>query len=322
MAVTKAKRSETERSESERRWTLIAVAVIVLAAAAGGFIILKLLPEKLLNDPYVVIVLLVAGFVSVTLLLYLGTIILRTAGLGTAGEALGMPEGSIRALIAMSLVLIFAIIGVTVLYSGLGGETMVSNGITAAELERLENVQVLAISVVDPAASPGAERFNVTARAELSQAGHDFGLQLLSTVSTLVVAVAGFYFGSRSVAQATKTSNEAAAAALAASRQLAAAAAGATGQGAAGPAAGEGGATGETPLTDDDIIGAVEDPDGADGPADASDGEAGEDAATDAADAAADAEAEAAEAARATDDADAGAHDTDNPADGGPKPNP
>jgi hypothetical protein len=312
--------SKAKRTEREQRWTLIAVAFIVLLAAAGGFVILKLLPERLLSDPYVVIVLLVAGFVSVTLLLYLGTIILRTAGLGTRGEALGMPEGSIRALIAMSLVLIFAIIGVTVLYSGLGGETIESKGITSAELERLENVQIIAISVVDPAASPGTERFNVTARSELSQAGHDFGLQLLSTVSTLVVAVAGFYFGSRSVAQATKTSNEAAAAALAASAQVAAAAAGTAARGTTTPAGDE--------LGDDDIIGTVEDADGtvedADGAIDGADAgiEAGGDqtvadaaaaeaaAETEAADAAADAEAEAAEATDAgaeVGDADAGA---------------
>jgi hypothetical protein len=312
--------SKAKRTEREQRWTLIAVAFIVLLAAAGGFVILKLLPERLLSDPYVVIVLLVAGFVSVTLLLYLGTIILRTAGLGTRGEALGMPEGSIRALIAMSLVLIFAIIGVTVLYSGLGGETIESNGITSAELERLENVQIIAISVVDPAASPGTERFNVTARSELSQAGHDFGLQLLSTVSTLVVAVAGFYFGSRSVAQATKTSNEAAAAALAASAQVAAAAAGTAARGTTTPAGDE--------LGDDDIIGTVEDADGtvedADGAVDGADAgveaegdqtvadAAAADAAaeTEAADAAADAEAEAAEATDAgaeVGDADAGA---------------
>ena len=166
-----------------------------------------------------------AGFVAVTLLLYLGTIILRTAGLSTKKEALGMPEGSIRALIAMSLILMFAIIGVTVLYSGMGGEPIQSNGISAAQLERLENVQIISITVVDPAASPGSERFNVTARPELSQAGHDFGLQLLTTVSTLVVAVAGFYFGSRAVAQGAKTATTAAQ--TAAAQTAAASAAGA-----------------------------------------------------------------------------------------------
>ena len=245
--------------------TLIVVAVIVMIAAFGGFYILNSLPTWLQSNSQTIVVLLVAGLVAVTLLLYLGTVILRTAGLSSRKEALGMPEGSIRALIAMSLILMFAIIGVTVLYSGMGGEPIQSNGISQAELERLENVQIIAISVVDPAASPGAERFNVTARPELSPAGHDFGLQLLTTVSTLVVAVAGFYFGSRAVAQGAKT---AAAAQTAAAETAAASAAGA----AAGTVAGAVAAAVETPTTaevvdetmvaplgEDELVGAVED---------------------------------------------------------------
>jgi len=252
-------------SEAKPLTTLLLVAGIVLVAGLGGFYVLNNLPEYLTSSSLTIVVLLVAGFVAVTLLLYLGTIILRTAGLSSKKEALGMPEGSIRALIAMSLILMFAIIGVTVLYSGIGGEPIQSNGISAAQLERLENVQIISISVVDPAASPGAERFNVTARPELSPAGHDFGLQLLTTVSTLVVAVAGFYFGSRAVAQGAKT---AAAAQTAAAENAAASAAGA----AAGTVAGAVAAAVETPtpaevvdetmvapLGEDELVGAVED---------------------------------------------------------------
>ncbi len=202
--MTKVKANETIPLR-----TFFVVAVMILAAGASGFAILLILPDYLKSSSQTIVILLVAGFVSVTLLLYLGTIVLRAAGLTTKEEALGMPEGSIRALIAMSLILMFAIIGVTVLYAGMGGEQTQSNGITSAQIERLENVQIIAISVVDAAASPGSERFNVTARTELSQAGHDFGLQLLTTVSTLVVAVAGFYFGSRAVNQGAKTATAA-----------------------------------------------------------------------------------------------------------------
>ena len=250
-------------TEAKPLTTLLLVAGIVLVAGLGGFYVLNNLPAYLTSSSMTIVVLLVAGFVAVTLLLYLGTIILRTAGLSTKKEALGMPEGSIRALIAMSLILMFAIIGVTVLYSGMGGEPIQSNGISAAELERLENVQIISISVVDPAASPGAERFNVTARPELSQAGHDFGLQLLTTVSTLVVAVAGFYFGSRAVAQGTKS---AAAAQTAAAQTAAASGAGAAAGTVAGAvAAGVDGSTTATvdgtvtPLAEDELVGAVED---------------------------------------------------------------
>jgi hypothetical protein len=263
-------------SEAKPLTTLLLVAGIVLIAGLGGFYVLNNLPDYLTSSSMTIVVLLVAGFVAVTLLLYLGTIILRTAGLSTKKEALGMPEGSIRALIAMSLILMFAIIGVTVLYSGMGGEPIESNGISAAELERLENVQIISITVVDPAASPGSERFNVTARPELSQAGHDFGLQLLTTVSTLVVAVAGFYFGSRAVAQGAKTAT--AAAQSAAAQSAAAGAAGAaagTVVGGAVVAAANGSATATgvdgtnvAPLGEDELVGAVEDvSDDAGGPA-------------------------------------------------------
>ncbi len=248
-------------SEAKPLTTLILVAVIVLVAGLGGFYVLINLPSYLTSSSLTIVVLLVAGFVAVTLLLYLGTIILRTAGLSTKKEAFGMPEGSIRALIALSLILMFAIIGVTVLYTGMGGEPIQSNGISAAQLERLENVQIISISVVDPAASPGSERFNVTARPELSQAGHDFGLQLLTTVSTLVVAVAGFYFGSRAVAQGAKS---AAAAQTAAAQTAAAAAAGTVGGAVVAGVDGSPTATGVdgtnvAPLAEDELVGAVED---------------------------------------------------------------
>ena len=249
-------------SEAKPLTTLLLVAGIVLVAGLGGFYVLNNLPEYLTSSSLTIVVLLVAGFVAVTLLLYLGTIILRTAGLSSKKEALGMPEGSIRALIAMSLILMFAIIGVTVLYSGMGGEPIQSNGISAAQLERLENVQIISISVVDPAASPGSERFNVTARPELSQAGHDFGLQLLTTVSTLVVAVAGFYFGSRAVAQGAKTAAAAAqtAAASAAGAAVGTVVGGAEVAGTEGsPTATAVDGTNVAPLAEDELVGAVED---------------------------------------------------------------
>ncbi len=249
-STTKTTPSRTDRMPII---AMVSVALIILAAAVGGFLILNNLPDWLTAGSGKIVILLVAGLVSVTLLLYLGTMILRTAGLATRKEALGMPEGSIRALIAMSLILMFAIIGVTVLYTGMSGDPVQSNGITAAELDRLENVQIVAISVVDPAASPGSERFNVTARPEISQTGHDFGLQLLTTVSTLVVAVAGFYFGSRAVAQGAKT------AAAAQEAATAATAGGASEAATDGSSTAADDGTGVAPLEEDELVGAVED---------------------------------------------------------------
>jgi len=154
------------------------------------------------------VVMLVAGFVTVALLLYLGTLILRALDMGAPGEALGMPEGSIRALIAMSLILIFAIIGIQVFAAGSAGAELVSTGLTQVQIDalRADGAIVVSQTLLTPVpAPPAAPLYDVTTRTVMTQEAHDFGLQLMTTVSTLVVAVAGFYFGSRAVSQATTT---------------------------------------------------------------------------------------------------------------------
>ena len=179
---------------------------VLVGAAIYGFITLygQEGPSKGLEG----VVLLVAGFVTVALLLYLGTLVLRALDMGAPGEALGMPEGSIRALIAMSLILIFAIIGIQVFAAGSAGAELVSTGLTQAQIDalRADGAIVVSQTLLTPVPAPPAEPlYNVSTRTVMTQEAHDFGLQLMTTVSTLVVAVAGFYFGSRAVSQATTT---------------------------------------------------------------------------------------------------------------------
>jgi hypothetical protein len=179
---------------------------VLVGAVIYGFITLygQEGPSKGLEG----VVLLVAGFVTVALLLYLGTLVLRALDLGAPGEALGMPEGSIRALIAMSLILIFAIIGIQVFAAGSAGAELVSTGLTQLQIDalRADGAIVVSQALQTPVpAAPAEPLYNVTTRTVMTQEAHDFGLQLMTTVSTLVVAVAGFYFGSRAVSQATTT---------------------------------------------------------------------------------------------------------------------
>lgn len=196
-----------DQSIGVKRAGLLALMIgIGVVVAAGVYFLVGRYPGPEATAPEVVV--LIAGFVTVTLLLYLGSIILRALDLGAPAEALGMPPGSIRALIAMSLVLIFVIVGFVVFKSGEGtsGE---SRGITQAQIDqlRLDGSKITSQSLVtaapgQPAPSAGAERYDVRTIQPLSPDAHDFGLQLLSIVSTLVVAVAGFYFGAQTVNQA------------------------------------------------------------------------------------------------------------------------
>ena len=117
---------------------------VIVGAVIYGFITLygQNGPSKGLEG----VVLLVAGFVTVALLLYLGTLILRALDLGAPGEALGMPEGSIRALIAMSLILIFAIIGIQVFAAGSAGTVLESTGLTQVQIDALRADGAIVVS--------------------------------------------------------------------------------------------------------------------------------------------------------------------------------
>ena len=214
--------AEAEETEDERPIVVLNPAmqrvsgtrILSIAAVLGGAVLVGAViygfitlygeegPSKGLEG----VVMLVAGFVTVALLLYLGTLILRALDMGAPAEALGMPEGSIRALIAMSLILIFAIIGIQVFAAGSAGTELVSTGLTQAQIDalRADGAIVVSQALLTPVPAPPAEPlYNVTTRTVMTQEAHDFGLQLMTTVSTLVVAVAGFYFGSRAVSQAT-----------------------------------------------------------------------------------------------------------------------
>jgi len=200
-----------ERVTGQRLW---AIGLMLGGAVVVGFLIYAFItfnegkgPSKDLDG----VVLLVAGFVTVAILLYLGTLVLRALDMGAPAEALGMPEGSIRALIAMSLILIFAIIGIQVFNAGSVGAEIQSTGLTQAQIDalRADGAVVIAQSLETPVASPPAEPlYTITSRTAMTQEAHDFGLQLMTTVSTLVVAVAGFYFGSRAVSQASTSVSE------------------------------------------------------------------------------------------------------------------
>jgi len=193
---------------------IVGIGVLLGGGVTVGFLIYAFItlnegkgPSKGLEG----VVLLVAGFVTVALLLYLGTLVLRALDMGAPNEALGMPEGSIRALIAMSLILIFAIIGIQVFNAGAVGTDVMSTGLTQAQIDQLraDGALVISQSLQTPVPEPpAAPLYTVTTRIAMTQEAHDFGLQLMTTVSTLVVAVAGFYFGSRAVTQATTSVSE------------------------------------------------------------------------------------------------------------------
>jgi hypothetical protein len=145
------------RKNSERiGWPVTVLVMIALAILVGLALALKF--DFFPRSEIYIGMLTVLGVGILMLLLTIMTMVFASLDLADPNHALGLPEGSIRALIALILLLVFIIVG---LY--------------------LFNV------VGTGAARPEAER--------LAQ-------QLFTTIGTLVVAVAGFYFGATAVSAA------------------------------------------------------------------------------------------------------------------------
>lgn len=137
---------------------LLPAGVVALTVAAVGGANADLLSKPEVQLPIV----LIATVLAVTGGLSFLVVVLAFLGLTTPKAALGMPEGSIRAVIAISLLFLFMILAVF-LYANLAGTT----------------------------SSDAAKAASV-----------DVAKQLVTTVATLAVSVAGFYFGTSSVAAA------------------------------------------------------------------------------------------------------------------------
>jgi len=112
-------------------------------------------------------------------------------------QAFALPEGSIRAVIALSLIVIFAILTVY-LYTDISNPDLVAaSNLTLEEKDRL----VANGGVVTTSMTGQGDTARYTAYfLNPDQGADDFAKQLLVMLGTLVTSIAAFYFGSRGAA--------------------------------------------------------------------------------------------------------------------------
>jgi hypothetical protein len=142
-------------------------------------------------------------------------------GLDNRAEALALPSGSIRAAIALALIVLFALISV-MLYESLSGIYKI-DGLSEEEKSALTKepanhvVAVIpyscpatasgparsAVSSV-PSCDPGSTLYTVHLRQSPSTESTDLAKQLLILIGTLMTSVTSFYFASRAGEAATK----------------------------------------------------------------------------------------------------------------------
>jgi hypothetical protein len=185
---------------------LILVAVVALVATIGSYAwgLGRFTKVGAFRPEIVLPALLLSALVGLLMSLAILVAVFRLLGLHNKEGSLGLPEGSVQAVIALSLIMIFAIMAVY-LYSTLGADSPRRVRVTRAQLLQMPAEQVLSAPVLLEDPDPEREDEDILAidRAiPQNTVAQDFAKQIGTTVSTLVVAVAGFYFGSRSVAGA------------------------------------------------------------------------------------------------------------------------
>jgi hypothetical protein len=177
----------------------------------------------------------ITGVMALLVSLALVSLTFSLAGLSDRGEALGLPRGSVRAVISLSLIVLFAITAFAFQGSFTGG-LQKTEALTEADAAALRS-NLHGDELVATLPSGDAQRPTVVVYRTGSRASEDFARQVFTIVGTLMTAVASFYFGSR-VAEGDRADLRAARAAADAT-----AAAGTSGvvaqAGAAGAAAGD-----------------------------------------------------------------------------------
>lgn len=163
--------------------------------------------------PEITLPLLIIGGVLVLLLaLGLLSLLYQTHGLADRDRALALPEGSVRAVLALSLVLLFGIVAIFLYGTASKGSVVHERKLNTVErraflnnVAREPDIRVLLDQVVSEAVGETPAVHSVVYRIAQNPAGDDIAKQLIVLLGTLVTAVASFYFGANSVASATNS---------------------------------------------------------------------------------------------------------------------
>jgi len=139
----------------------------------------------------------VLGISIFLVLLTLMSFLFTTFNIGDAKEALGLPPGSIRAVIALCLVVVFAIF-VVFLYNDLANPpTRSLVNVSQEQYNKISPDQILSSSNFSDDKT-GQTLYNVELiGTQRSLAAQDLAKQVVTLVGTLMAAVSSFYFGTK-----------------------------------------------------------------------------------------------------------------------------
>lgn len=207
MAESKSKSADDARNQ---RTTGIIVAVGLLLLVFGFSALLSAIDLSRANPVWFIGMLIVFGS-SLALI----AVVFRWLDLAAPAEAFGLPAGSIRTLLAIGVMVLFAVFGLQTVTTDtsdqrLTADESLGNAVFTGdakelkkEVERYRKINIAA--VVESRSADGAtlklyrlEHFKPTATVDMEK-------QIITALVTLVTSVVSFYFGSRT-AEATRDS--------------------------------------------------------------------------------------------------------------------
>lgn len=153
------------------------------------------------GDTTMIWLLLSALFLLAMLAIFL-PIVFKLLQLSDGKQALGLPEGTVRAVIAMVLIALFAAAPLY-LFKNMSGAERTIEGLTADQKQKLESdpnvLHPVFFEVKEAKSSTGATSSTFTAqyRERPDPAGVDFAKQMLVLLGTLATSVTSFYFGAK-----------------------------------------------------------------------------------------------------------------------------
>jgi len=177
--------------------TLIATALVLIYLFALG---------SRQEEKFSLPVLSIAGVVGLLITLALISTTFALVGLSDKTQALALPEGSVRAVIALALIVLFAIFAIF-LFGNLSSSSQVPlkslGDLTKDDALALKSSPSFQIALLKSNGStePGKERYTLYYTEPRNPASDDFAKQLLVMIGTLVTSVASFYFGAKTAAQ-------------------------------------------------------------------------------------------------------------------------
>ncbi len=184
------------------RWGIISFVLVVVLASLFLYTLLVSVVNEGLGPELVLSIILVFGVIALVLMLTFMAVIFKSLELTDIKQTLGLPEGSVRAVIALSLILIFMISSVFLFFQVQSHESKIilSVNVTQEQIDKMPSDQIVSIVRINETS------FNVSRKVNTgSETANDIAKQIITTVSTLVVAVAGFYFGTQAVSVAKGT---------------------------------------------------------------------------------------------------------------------